>query len=43
LSVLKSEAKARVAIEVYLLGHARWFAAVDGARLMNAIEEAVIG
>lgn len=43
LSVLKSEAKAKLAIEGYLLGHARWFASVDGARLMDAIEEAVIG
>jgi Ser/Thr protein kinase RdoA (MazF antagonist) len=43
LSVLKSESKARLAIEGYLLGHARWFASDEGARLMDAIEEAANG
>ncbi len=40
LSVLKSEAKAKLAVDGYLLGHARWFASDEGERLMNAIEEA---
>lgn len=40
LSVLNSESKAKLAIEGYLLGHARWFASDEGTRLMNAIEEA---
>lgn len=43
LSVLKSEAKAKLAIEGYLLGHARWFASGEGTRLLHAIEEAANG
>jgi Ser/Thr protein kinase RdoA (MazF antagonist) len=40
LSVLHSESKAKLAIEGYLLGHARWFHSDEGVRMMNAIEEA---
>jgi Ser/Thr protein kinase RdoA (MazF antagonist) len=41
LSVLKSEAKAKLAIEGYLLGHVRWFASESGARLLNMIDDAI--
>ncbi|MGC9157591.1 MAG: phosphotransferase enzyme family protein [Terracidiphilus sp.] len=38
LRVLRSEEKARVAVEDYLLGHARWFRSAGGCRLLDAID-----
>ncbi len=43
LAVLNSESKARLAVEGYLLGHARWFASNEGSTFLNAIEEAALG
>ncbi len=38
LGVLHSEEKARVAVEDYLLGHARWFRSAGGGNLLDAID-----
>lgn len=40
LTVLHSEAKAQLAIQGYLLGHARWFASCDGSAFLAALEGA---
>jgi Ser/Thr protein kinase RdoA (MazF antagonist) len=37
--VLHSEEKARIALEGYLVGHARWFRGGSGGRLLNAIRK----
>ncbi len=37
LGVLKSEEKARIASDSYLLGHAKWFRSAGGARLLGAL------
>lgn len=40
LTVLNSEAKARLAIDGYLLGHVRWLASDEGTAFLHALEEA---
>ena len=37
LSVLRSEEKARMAEEGWLVGHARWFCSAAGKKLLDAI------
>ena len=37
LGVLKSEEKARIAGDSYLVGHARWFRSAGGAKLLDAL------
>jgi Ser/Thr protein kinase RdoA (MazF antagonist) len=37
LAVLRSDQKARIATDDYLVGHARWFRSADGRRLLNEL------
>jgi Ser/Thr protein kinase RdoA (MazF antagonist) len=39
LGVLRSEEKARLAYDDYLVGHARWFRGAGGRKLLGAIGE----
>ena len=39
LNVLHSQERARVASHDYLVGHARWFRSVGGAKLLNALRK----